>query len=116
MTPTDIYDIHSTAVYFSHDFLKTSPVSTMGFPLPAAVMSTSKIAFQNLLLAQYPMPYLPITSVGGALSRAEGARDVRGGILLARNRAYRLRDLRPAGGGSENVGVWLWLFAVEPRV
>jgi len=27
-----------------------------------------------------------------------------------------LRDVRQAGGGSDNVGVWLWLLAVEPGV
>ena len=64
------------------------------------------------------MPYAISPYYNGArlsIKRRGGAGCLRG-ILLARNWAYRLRDVRQAGGGSGNVGVWLWLFAMEPGV
>ena len=50
-----------------------------------------------------------------SIKRRKGVVYLRG-ILLTRNWAYKLRDVRQAGGGSDNVGVWLWLLAVEPGV
>ena len=70
----------------------------------------SKSDFGSISYARFPYHICGSPSI-----KSQGAGCARG-ILLPRNRTYRLRHLRQAGGGRKNVGVWLWLLALEPWV
>ncbi|MBL6637784.1 MAG: hypothetical protein ISP37_05675 [Planktomarina sp.] len=74
---TDISDTHSTAAYFPHDTLKSSPISTMGFyllpPSCPPPKSLFKICFWLNTLCHISLSYPQV-----ALYQEEKLRDVRG--------------------------------------